>query len=93
MDHLLLPSKPLTTLLTFQTTAELQHTDSIMIITKTQQDVILNTRRTKDVKERHMALYQFHNAALHKYNHIVECSQHYCYGSKEACSCGKGTLR
>lgn len=91
-DYLLLPSKPLTTSLTLQVTAELRHTDSITISTKTQQDILLSTR-AKNLKERHEALHQFHNAAPHKYNHILECSEHYSYGSKETCNCSEAALR
>lgn len=75
MDHLLLlASKSLTMLLTFQIIAELQHTDKIIIITKTQLDITLNTIGAKSAKEKQIALHQSHNLALHKYNHTLECS-------------------
>lgn len=61
-------------LLTFQITAELQHTDNVITITKTQMDITLNTKRAKNIKEKHMALHQSQNLALHKYNHTLECS-------------------
>lgn len=46
---LLLPSKLVSTSRTFQMTEELQLTESVIIIKKTQQDIVFNTRRANNV--------------------------------------------